>query len=285
MLNQQISNLDNLIFNYIFDDSIERVFEIFSTPKHFYQIYSPYLTDLILYKGDKFDQIGTLFQFIWKTELKIDVIIEDVVNQKDFKMIKMFFFRVKPTDFIYHIYFKLRWISTEKVTYFTHICVFDTIQSLSFFQLQHDYEEKLGIFKNVSIYLKTFTELLSQSESVVLNISMDRLWQIITHFDLLISYVPILADSFEICNDGIKISKESRVSFLEVVRETLSRDSGEYVIKVSNGIELHFKLIGLSKNSSLLILVHKFNESIPVSSFDILSQRKRLILMTLQRNV
>jgi hypothetical protein len=288
---QSCREIDNIKFTYVYKDSIDRVFEMYKKPIHFEQIHSPFMTKLKILEGNLLNEVGTTFQFFWKNEVKIESVVEEVIEESYFKQIKFYFFKVEPTDFKYHMIYKMRWIHTDEVTLFTHICEFGTLQSLTFYQLQADHEEKVMLFSKAALYLQSLTHLLIHEESVVINTSLDNLWDIITDMEKFSHYAPLVADRFEMDHEVMKIYKDnSEVNCIEV-KKMLNLDNSEYVVRVLNGNpqtqlkELKFNLVSLGCVKSLLIFTHIFYEPIPVLSFKELSATKQKILTSLRRNI
>jgi hypothetical protein len=292
MKGEQFTLVDNLKVNYIFNDTIDRVFELFKNPIHYQQIHSPFISEFKTHKGSGLDHPGSIFEFKWKNEIKINFKVKEVINRNDFKMIKVKVFKVIPdNNKKYTIYYKFRWISVDKITQFTHLCEFKENESFSFYQVQYDKQEKLKLFKNAACYLETLQFGRSQCESIVLDIAMTSLWEIVTDISRLIAYCPILADSVEIKGGVMIVSKQGVLTPFTENLKIQNDESCEYVIKQvpetpeSTANEIHFNLINLSTGRCLLILKHVFNGPLPDLSFSDLSILKQKILVTLKQSI
>jgi hypothetical protein len=288
MRGKHYASINNLKFNHVYDDHIERVFELYKSPKHFQQIHHPFMTGLQMKKGNSLIQIGSNFNFKWKEKIFVESEVVEVINEQTYKMIKLCLYDIKDSANIYFIYFKLNWLSTDNATLLTHICEFQTAQQLSIIQLHCDYKEKMLLFENSSKYLKTLTHYLEQSESIVLDIGLKRLWEIITDIKGFAKHVPILADSIEERDNNIRITKDNLVSHFKVTKKHFNEEVSDFVIQgvCTPGTvekEMWFTLISLdNSNKCLLIMRHVFYNPIPVSCFDELSHSKQVILKNLK---
>jgi hypothetical protein len=283
-------DIDSVKVNYIFEDTIDRVFELYRNPAHFVHLHIPFMTGFKKLTGDHFDTVGTTFEFIWKQEVHVESKIIEVIDEVDYKMIKMWFYKVDPTEFTYHMIYKLKYITADQVTLLTNVCEFGTLQSLSFYQLQIDHEERLMLLRRAEGYLKTLTHSLVHEDAVVIEKELAEVWDVVTNIELLCQNAPI-CDRFERTGPGqVKIFKDGGEVYCVENKKTFNNENSEYMIKVVNGCpetqikELLFKFVNLG-NKTLLVFTHIFYDPIPVTCFRELSLAKQKILSSLKRNI
>jgi hypothetical protein len=282
--------------NYVFEASLERVFQMIKDPVSFTEVYSPFLTNLECLSGENiFTDVGAEFKYTWKNNLTIYFKIKAVVDELNYKMINSHYHAVEPTKFQYNIIFKLYPVSTQMKTIMSLEVEFDSQDALNFYMLALNDSEKLSCLKNKENFLLKQLDL-KQEESVILPVNIKKVWDIVTDWKVFKKHVPDLAEEIEYEYDKdnvvefvrLKLSKEKE-QCLKVVKKEFGEQEGIYMLTIDDNNsptqEVILNLIFIDNSKCLLVFRHNFLVPVRYKSIQTLSENKKAILKTLKKSL
>jgi len=214
--------------SYLFKDHIDRIWKIFTTKETFLKIFGEDL-DYFQYKvGNSFTE-GTVFCYRWKDMLFIDVKIEQIIENNNYKMIKFYGHSVFPIDVKFKVAFHFYWNTVEETTFYIHDVICEDPESILIYNYQNNEEERLLICKRVEKLLFEDFYSLNQTESILINLSLKKVWNIITDWRIFKLFEPNIAEEVEYFGDPrtenteMKISNQSKNNYnkLKIIKANL----------------------------------------------------------------
>lgn len=233
--------------SYIFKDDIERIWKIFTTKETFLKIFGEEMDSFKYKVGDSINQ-GTEFCYRWKDMLYIDMKIEQTIEKDNYKMIKFYGHRVFPIDLKFRVAFHFYWNTVEESTFYIHEVICEDPESILIYNFQNNEEERLIMCKRVEKMLFDDYKSLNQTESILININLKKVWNIVTDWRIFKLFVPNIAEQVEYFGDPKKSNTEMKISnqtknnynklrivksslFIdENITDNLSSKTGEYIL-------------------------------------------------------
>jgi hypothetical protein len=286
---------NKLYFNYLFNDHIERVYLIFSTPELYAVAYSKYLSNMVCLKGkNNLASIDSEFEYTWKNSVKVKFRVVESINNENEKLINSYCYSVESTNYRYHLIYKLSYNTVEENTLLRYQLIFETSEALNFYFQNFDYTEKIILFSNVEAYLKKQAFLLEQEESILINCDIDTVWKVVGSLKLFREYVPIFADSVEY--DGCKISNSLTIKcgqnlYNFIIRRRIRKENyGEFILEMYGSkpsSPLHFIIFKVFnvEGKCLVLFGHNFIQAVSYEEFKSLSRKKKKILKMLKSSL
>jgi len=149
-------------------------------------------------------------------------------------------------------------------------------------------------------YFAQFTEDLYQLESIVINSTREDIWNILTDWTVLKNIAPQIADDVQYYGDRFEIGSKIKIVSnsknlacnLKVLKANHEEgnENWEYHLDVYDGIpslplqEIHFSLVNLSENLTMVIFKHVFKVPMVNDVIDSLSLEKKSILAQLKNH-
>lgn len=243
----------NISTCYLFKDRIDRIWSIFTTKETFINIFGGEMDSFQYKKGKEFIE-GTEFCYRWKDMLYIDMKIEKIIDNENQKMIRFYGHKVFPIDMKFRVAFHFFWNTVEEYTYYIHEVICEDPESLLIYNHQNNEEERLIICKRVEKILFENFHSLNQTESILINLSLTKIWNIITDWRIFKLFVPNITEDVEyfgdprIENTEMIISNQCKKNYnkLRVIKsnlvisgdisEDLSSKTSEYILQCYFGI-------------------------------------------------
>jgi hypothetical protein len=299
--NYEILTQHNILKNsYLFEDNIDRVYYFFKSVPHLKEMSKDIISDIICVKGTPdYYSVGSVYKFIWKNSWSVELIVEDMVNTPEYKTIQIYYYDIRPSDYRYRVTMKFYRTTVDGFTYFTYDLKFTSPQSLSFYQVNFNTNESRKLLTGYDGYISTNPECLEQVESIVLNTSMKKIWDIITDWKVFQKHVPIIASRIEYernCEGEIVLIKlnynnDKTEYYLKVIKSCLKKYAGEFSLLLFSSSksfpsqELHFNIIEINDSKCLLIFKHVFINYVNCKIIAELSINKKDILKTLKSSL
>jgi hypothetical protein len=300
--NYEILTESNIVrSSYIFNESMERVFLFTTSITHYKQIYKSIISDIICLKGNpEAFTIGSEYKFKYKNEHSVRLLIEDKIETPDYKSVLIYYYDIQPSEFRYKLNLKFYKDTVEKrFTYYTYDFMFSSPQSFKFYEANFNARELKKLLIEMDEYFHSNSEGLEQVESIVLNTSMKKVWDIITDWKVFQKHVPIIASRIEYernCEGEIALIKlyydnDKTEYYLKVKRLCLKNYVGEFSLllftssKSFPSQEFHFNVIEINTNRCMLIFKHVFLKYVNSQMIEELSINKKEILNILRKSL
>jgi len=198
--------LFTLPFSYLFMYHIESVWKIITTIETFLNIFCDEIDSFEFMKGNSFSK-GSEFSYRWKCMLYVNMKIEELENQENYKMITFFCHNINPIDLEFRIVYHFYWNSVEETTFFIHEMICDDPDSLLIHDNQNKEIERI-LCKRIDKMLFEKNQNIKQSESLILNLNLEKTWSIITDWRIFKLFVPNIAEEIEYKGDPLKVNTE-----------------------------------------------------------------------------
>jgi len=288
-----------LIFHYVFKDHIERIWECFKSPEILANAVKIQAKKMTVTKGSDYSEVGTTVEFYWKDEIYNEFQITEVVNTKYYKMNKLYSTKLEPLDFKYTYINHFYWNTSDHTTLYKNELIFDDVDALKIIDFKFNKQEKLELCKYIENYLSKKIENLYQFESILINVELERLWEVIKDWRIFQRKVPIIAEEIQHEGDPLLIgsiihvshpSKNSSYS-LRILRVEDQEDKKELELELFDSKPncpkqvLKFGLLSLNKNHTLLSFKHEFKEVIKYILINSIAEEKKNILSELKKNM
>jgi hypothetical protein len=282
-----------LLIKYKFRDSIERVYEILSDPKYHREFMAGFIDDLEFIKGSKFTDLNAELRFTWCKQLKLQMKVVEVVDRGSFRSIKVSTLgdsNLLDFDVIHNLYYD----STACTTlYVKETVIRQPDRQISKQEIENYRKENLEIADRMNKCLKMTTINLEQSESVIIEVGFEGLWENVTDWRLFAKLVPNLAE--EVVYRGnpqdvgtlINIKTETLMCSLRVLKCEMQ----EYALEIfeskpeSPSQELIFNFFPIDTKRTYLSFKHQFRESIEFKYLNNLIDNKKQMLVSLKKNL
>lgn len=284
---------------YTYNESMSRVFHVLKDNESMFSVWKD-LTDFIYFtKGKGYEEVGSELVFKWKGSLLANARVNYIIDTDKYKSLQMYIYKVVPLNLVhwhtYHLYPNT--CDGTTVLAFEDIC--QDLQSISGVDEVHSIAEKQIAAKKIEKILSNLIFALEQTESIMLDVSINRVWHIITNWKVFQVYVPMIGKSIEIKGNPVTIGsvisigfeKTKELFYLKVVKVFEEDLVKEYVLKneisgmVGPKQEIHFKLIDLNGTQCFLSFKHIFQEYVKADALSKISKEKIQILKTLKKSL
>jgi hypothetical protein len=288
---------NKLRVTHVFTEDIEHIFSLYKTVKHFKGIHGSFIEkiDYMNSTGESFT-VGSIYSFTWKNSFPVKILIEDIVETPTVKSLQLYAYDFEPHEFKFRITYTFHKSTTDNYTYYYFDSIFFTLQALSFHQVMLNNNDMKRLFMNFDSYISSDAVAVDQVESIIISVTIQKLWDVITDWKTFQQRVPIIADrvEYEKGNDRVMLMKllykgDRDEYFLKVLEYKINDYEGEYQLLLysSNNSfsnqEMHFKLVSLGDNC-LLVFKHVFTTYVKCSMLEEFSKNKREILVMLKKS-
>lgn len=278
--------------SYIFKDNINRVFNFFTNV----ELLTPATLKCDKYEilqGRGFNELGFEIKFIWKNTMEIIFKVTEVVDTPDYKKVQIYTPVVKPFNTLYTMNWHFYNYTTDNSTFYVHEMIFDDVSSMKVMDLNHDYEEKLEMFRSIEKCLSKWVEGLDQVESILIPRPIDKVWAVMTNWVELSRIVPMIAE--KVSYEGEPYVVGTKIHLVDSIRKTASslqitkvEQEDEYFRKFhlrcyfgrpkSPLQDLQFEFVRVSDDSTFVSFKHVFIEPIKYELVASISKNKQMIL-------
>jgi hypothetical protein len=283
---------ETITLNYVFYDTISRVFEAYTTPKYYSIIHSPLLNELKLLKGqNKLNSIGSEFSCIWRSTLHSKIKVLDAFDTPE---IKYFTWYVQNNMCSFTVRHTFKHISEDDITYFISDAAFDSPIYLTPQEYQLYQVEKLIFFKNAEKFLKQIFNK-RQTESIVIDTDIKNLFNVFMDWTQFVKHSPIIGQKCEnLYNDmgkliGVKVTVNPTFGYgLGLQKNELYEDYGELIFTCTYSQlpcalqKIYFCLHKIEENKTLLLITHEFGNHVGWNFLGKLKFEKRIVLTQLR---
>lgn len=279
--------------NHLFNNDIEEVYMYFKNPSLYSMIHNKLMKNLECLSGHEFlDSVGSVFRYIYRSDIQIEFRVEEVENTELYKMIRMYYYSVKPTDYKYNLIYKFYRITAENKTLFSHELIFDSIDGFNFHEMVFNYEDMIECFNYVQRIID-YTLIKTQTESIIIQEEFEKIWKTITDLKKFKKVSPELIDHIKYEGDSkdlstiIKIGNGDNINDYTVALCDVDQYKGIYIIKpveCTLGISqfiLEMRLTILGTGKCLLSLKHIYLQNVQPEILTKLSLKKKVVLKKL----
>ncbi len=200
----------NISTTHIFKDHIERVWKIFLNIHTFKKIFCDEMDNFEYKNGDIFLQ-GSELRFRWKNMLYIFMKIEEIIDNPNYKKIKFSCYKVYPIEMKFRVIFHFYWNTVDEITLYIHEVNCEETESILIYNFQNNEEERKLLCKRVEKMLYEDFQNLDQTESILIKISLNKIWSVITNWNIFKLFVPNIAEEVEYIGDGKDVGTEMKI--------------------------------------------------------------------------
>lgn len=286
----------------LYDESIERIYEVYRTPKYVSEIQKEFLSkaEKISGPGQFYDDIGTIFYLECKNGIKSEFIVEDSFKTKNHKMFQFFSYKIGNFDLQYRMKFSFHWCSDTFRTLFVQELWYFFERQLMIPHSQGDYDLELEVkSKLVKEYLNK-NNYSNQVESILIKTNFHKVCETICDWEQFAHRVPRVADrvitEIETTHNTIKAKTMSIVfrNFnykLKVFHQSITDVRMQLYLEVVDSSpkipaqELRFTIIKISDVLCLVHFRHIFKENLKRTNINKIQAEKRLILSELKESL
>lgn len=195
---------------YIFNYKIDQVWNIISHPAKLLVALGKWVDGLHYEEGDKKQEL--IFQnpmkfkkhsklsFRWKSIFQCRLEVKDIVENEFYKRILFDSYALYPFYIKYKIIYNLYWNSVEENTLLIHEVVCEVNNNMFQNDQEQNRKERYIMFKKIEEMLNNDITFLYQEEGIILDLSIDESWNIVTDWRKFKEHVPQIC--FDISYDG-----------------------------------------------------------------------------------
>ena len=284
--------------SHIFNFPLEFVFETYLNRRSFEELSKGVVEKLDFKNGEDYKKVGTQIYFRY-TYLNSDIIltVEDIVDKKYYKRVT-YLFEYIDFNLSYRMTMHFYWNSLQKNTFHITENIFEKIEHFNYILKYNGLKEQLMFYHMFENYMKKNSKKLKQVESIQIDKSIEKVWQVVTNFNIFKKYVPQIGDVINY--DGKSLEKGTKIHIY------FNSGEKEHHLKVSKCIEgqnkklyslnfyagkpkspkqeLRFCLIKIDNNSCFLYFEHKFFKFLKARLIHSISKEKKEILNTLKNS-
>ena len=299
-MDDQKSTKPKILFYYVFRDHIERVWECLKSPQITCEALKPTVEAIPVLKGSDYSEVGTVTQFWWKGTMYNEFEVKEVINTKNYKMIRQYTTLLEPLPLKYTYISHLYWNSHDQTTLFKSELIYEDLDAFKVMDLTYTKQSKIDFCKGFENYMAKKLEDLFQFESILINIDIEALWQVITDWDLFQKLVPFIGE--EIKHEGNPLQIGSKIHInnsiinsqysLHVKKVLNEAEKKEYILESTESTQplcpkqnLIFSLLTIKKNFTSITFKHEFKENIKHSLINSVSEEKKNILLELKKKL
>jgi len=285
---------------YVFRDHIERVWECLKSPEITCEALRPTVEAITVLKGSDYSEVGTVVQFWWKDIMFSVFEVKEVINTKNYKMIRHFSTKLEPHTFKYTYISHLYWNTHDQTTLFKTELIFEDLDALKVMDLTISKQQKLDFCTGFENHMAKKLEDLFQFESILINIDIEALWQVITDWSLFQKLVPFIGEEIKHEGNPLQIGSKIHINNITInseyslhVKKVLNEaEKKEYILECTESTQplcpkqnLIFSLLTIKKNLTSLTFKHEFKENIKYSLINTVSEEKKNILLELKKKL
>ena len=169
-------------YSYIFNEELDRIYNCFVNAQlNSGIVFNNLVSNLKFIEGERFDEMNSIFSFIWKNYYEMKMIVENVnifENNRTYTNRSIYIDKISlDISLVYKFY----WDTIEKKTIF----ILDLEYKEDFFGdlIKTDFNQKdvLKICQNVENYLANITRGLEIRNSFLLNSPIEDIWATISN--------------------------------------------------------------------------------------------------------
>jgi len=215
----------SLISNHIFNFKIIYVWQLICHPAKLMSALGEWVDKIEYFESPNnkkelfFDapmkfKVGSLLNFRFKSIFLCELKILEI-NENEFCNRIVIGSQVKyPISFKYRIIYNLFWNSVEENTLLIHEIICDDVSTNMFNRdPEENKKERLIMFKKIEEMLSNDIKALHQEESIILDISLDKLFEIVTDWRIFRQYVEQICNEIYYNGDPQKIGSEMKITF------------------------------------------------------------------------
>ena len=276
---------------YTYNFPIEEVFKAFTDRELLLKLY-PYQISLYSLLGETFiEDEGN--------EISIMINGKEHIILKIIKVTKSpYYYQIKaktiqhPLEYVpFTVHIEFFWDSIKEATIFNgQINIAKTTSQLKFIS---DFK-KMTIFPTEAIdeYLKNNVKNLEQNESILVNVSIDKLWNFCKQIQNIHLFVSM--PNTEIINEGnniLKLVDKSNNNFVRLIEREKKLEDSNYILYLESFDSLismplqsmQIQLIKVNENKTLIIYKHIMLDYIPYNALKSNSGNKQKILKKIKK--
>ena len=276
---------------YTYNFPIEEVFKAFTDRELLLKLY-PYQISLYSLLGETFiEDEGN--------EISIMINGKEHIILKIIKVTKSpYYYQIKaktiqhPLEYVpFTVHIEFFWDSIKEATIFNRqINIAKTTSQLKFIS---DFK-KMTIFPTEAIdeYLKNNVKNLEQNESILVNVSIDKLWNFCKQIQNIHLFVSM--PNTEIINEGnniLKLVDKSNNNFVRLIEREKKLEDSNYILYLESFDSLismplqsmQIQLIKVNENKTLIIYKHIMLDYIPYNALKSNSGNKQKILKKIKK--
>lgn len=289
---------------YTFTDSIERVFEVYRNPSILEKCQEEFKVSIQSKRSKKdfLDTIGATFIYNINNQILYELMIEDSVDEENYKMIQACSLKVTPFDCHYRMKLSFYWSTLTHQTILFEEIWFIHFQERTFYAfLFQSYNPQMQLrCKVVENYLKKSTFLLSQLESVLIETEFNEVCRSVIDWKRFVKLSPEVSDKVILQGDPSKLDSiiilihKNEKSYLKVIKNEENNGKRNYEL-VYNSLTDHkksgpkqllkFNMVKISETITFLSFVHEFLEPIDYTAIIKMQSKKKKILSDLKLNL
>jgi len=184
-------------FNYIFNDNIERVWKFLKDFSRTFNIYQDLRSREIYTMGNSSFEVDSEFNFVWKNKAACYYKVFNVVDSPEKKLLHFKIFKKEKNlriDYVFNLYD----LTIEKSTLLVWDCIYEEPGVWKTpDQIEHNISGKMEIIKRFVNLLRTNVEDLKQTESILLNYSIKKVWKIVSNWKKFHKLVPCISSEID----------------------------------------------------------------------------------------
>ena len=281
----------NIKKTYIYNFPIEEVFKAFTDSEILNKIYPNKILLHNLYGETFYDEEGNELSFIINGNEKVILKIIKVTKSQYYYQIKAKTIQY-PIDYVpYTIHMEFFWDSMKEVTIFNGQINITKATS----QSKILSELKLKNFfrtEEIDEYLKNNVKNLEQDESILVNVSIDKIWTFLSQLNIIQLFINM--PNSEIINEGnniLKLVDKSSNNYIRLIKREKKVEDSNYILYLESFDSLQamplqsmqIQLIKVNLDTTLIIYKHIMLDYIPINALRSNSGNKQKILKKIKK--
>lgn len=288
-----------LVTSFVFKDHINRVYEAFTSIELIKDLYpKEYMCGLEVKNGKTLADLGVERTFTWKMFTKVKAKVVESINEQFYKKTLEACESGDPLNFKCSFIRYFYWNSVQRSTIVVFEFTSEDPKFINNFKEHENFEDQMTIFKRFEEHLQKTTTNLEQTESIVLNTHIKKVWEVITNWNLFNNISDLLCESVEYFGNNLEIGTKFKTIFnskksefyYKIINIVNTDDKCEYIVECYAGSpscpkqKLHFKLRNIANKLCFLEFQHIFTEAINYSSIHYISKEKKIMLSLLKKH-
>ena len=281
----------NIKKTYIYNFPIEEVFKAFTDSEILNKIYPNKILLHNLYGETFYDEEGNELSFIINGNEKVILKIIKVTKSQYYYQIKAKTIQY-PIDYVpYTVEMEFFWDSMKEVTIFNGQINITKATS----QSKILSELKLKNFfrtEEIDEYLKNNVKNLEQDESILVNVSIDKIWTFLSQLNIIQLFINM--PNSEIINEGnniLKLVDKSSNNYIRLIKREKKVEDSNYIMYLESFDSLQamplqsmqIQLIKVNIETTLIIYKHIMLDYIPINALRSNSGNKQKILKKIKK--